>query len=386
MNLIQLKSQLQVAIPEELYKIAPGQIAYLTPYDGLSEQTTYNLSNVFYIFSHFGFGEQIKLQILPTDKPELIGAVVGRKDSETGTPYNLIISDEQSLIGFLADYFSLNVDEFVARSTTTVLAKNIMRRRGVRPEEQPLIISINPYDYPVPSKSNESGAHNFSCPFLGNSMRDDDSELLVVKPEKGSKEEKKLIAREAKKLEKVLRECAVFEIELDIDKIKRKVKDSLKSEVEYQLILDIDTIKEGPLSFCNTCDIYVADGEEYMLKLTAVEKAVYLTFLLFEKGIRILDTFEGFRQITQKIYNQLPDEDKCEKTAGGILDKGAVNPVVYADTLRTYISHVRDEVADKITHPLVAQGFAIEGLKDSEFGIARSTPAIRAQIRDAFNL
>ena len=90
----------------------------------------------------------------------------------------------------------------------------------------------------------------------------------------------------------------------DVDRIKKKVADSLKSTIEYKLSLDINTIKEGSLSFCTVCDIYVADGEAYKLNLTAAEKAIYLTYMLYENGIRVAETFDKFRGITQKIYNQ----------------------------------------------------------------------------------
>ena len=135
------------------------------------------------------------------------------------------------------------------------------------------------------------------------------------------------------------------------------------------------------------CDIYVAEGEEYKLDLTAGEKAVYLTFMLYEDGIRIKETAESsFRSITQKIYNQLPDDNKCEKTAGGILDTGDVIYEIYEKTLRGDISNIRAEIDDKIANPLIAQDFAIEGFKNKEFGISNSTPELRAQIKQAFGL
>ena len=190
-----------------------------------------------------------------------------------------------------------------------------------------------------------------------------------------------------RKLEKVLRDCTILNIELDVDRIKQKVINSLKSAIEYKLALNIKTIKEDSLSFCTVCDIYVAEGEDYKLDLTAGEKAVYLTFMLYEDGIRIKETAESsFRSITQKIYNQLPDDNKCEKTAGGILDTGDVIYDVYEKTLRGDISNIRAEIADQITNPLIAQDFAIEGFKDKEFGISNSTPELRAQIKQAFGL
>ena len=191
-----------------------------------------------------------------------------------------------------------------------------------------------------------------------------------------------------RRLEKVLRDCAILDIELDVDRIKQKVINSLKSStIDYKLALNIKTIKEDSLSFCTVCDIYVAEGEDYKLNLTAGEKAAYLTFMLYEDGIRIKETAESsFRSITQKIYNQLPDDNKCEKTAGGILDSRDVIFEVYEYNLRSDISRIRAKVDALIDNPLIAQDFAIEGFKDKEFGISNSTPELRAQIKQAFGL
>lgn len=105
-------------------------------------------------------------------------------------------------------------------------------------------------------------------------------------------------------------------------------------------------------------------------------------------GINVLNTFndKDFRSITQKIYLQLPDENKCEKNTGGITNNDDVFFDAYTRTLRGYISTIREEIARKIPHPLTAQQFAIEGFKEEEFGIQQSTPELRAQIKKAFNL
>ena len=378
MNLTQLKSQLKSGIPEEFYKVKPGQIAVLTPTTGLSGRAISHMGDLFNTFSHFGFAEQINLQILPTDKPELQEAIIGRPECETGCPYNIIVSDDHSLIGFLAAYFNLNSEEFAAR-----LPKLWNPKMRITPEISPLIISINPEDGPANPQPTEPA--QFTCPYI-DGAGDFGMGMKLVKPAKGSPEERKAYAQQKRKMEKVLRECAILDIELDIDGIKKKVADSLKSNFEYKLELDIDMLKEGSLSICNVCDIYVASGEKYKLKLNAVQKAIYLTFLLYKDGILLLDTYKDFRSISQKIYYQLPDEDKCIKNKNGIMDGGAVDPKVYAGTLRGYTCEIRTEIDRKIPNPMVAQDFAIEGLKKQKYGIANTTPEIIAQIKEAFDL
>lgn len=369
---------IQYNIPAELFKIDAGQLVLFVSKDGFEQTTAQKINDLFSFLRYLDIND-VKMNVVTTDNDEyLIGNIACRSPKEIGDTYKVAIGSWNTIAGLIAHYSGMSVDEVVKKVSSS--AEN--SRLSINTSNLPVIVSINPED--CPASSQHADSTQFTCPFMG-----DDGDygmgLKQVKPEKGSPAEKKFIFKQEKKLEKVLRECAIFDLSLDIDRIKKKVEDSLKSDVEYNLSLVIKVVKAAR-PFCPVCDIYVSKGTEFKLNLTAVEKAVYLSFLLYENGIRILDTADEFRRTTQKIYNQLPSADKCEKTAGGILDRGTVNIEVYTDTLRGYISSIRDEVADKISHPLVAQDFAIEGFKDKEFGIAKSTPEIRAQIKEAFGL
>lgn len=376
MDINRIKSTLQFAIPKELYDIAPGQVAYFVSKDGLNQFELNTLADLMRYFRRLHKDNDIKFSIVPTENELLIGTFAGRNPEEIGAPFRVIVSTWDTAAGFASQYFGEDVKDIVERVTK---APSISRIK-ISATDLPAIVEIDPEKRPYQKQSIEEQIESsYDSGF--------DMGLKIAKPEKGSLAEKKLIAKEEKKLEKILRECAILDIELDVDRIKQKVINSLKSTIEYKLALNIKTIKEDSLSFCTVCDIYVADGEDYKLDLTAGEKAIYLTFMLYKDGIRIKETAESsFRSITQKIYNQLPDDNKCEKTAGGILDTGDVIYDVYEKTLRGDISNIRAEIADKIANPLIAQDFAIEGFKDKEFGISNSTPELRAQIKQAFGL
>ena len=373
MDINLLKNQLQYAIPDELYNIEPGQIVFFVPQKGMNPRTAFKLHSFLRGLGQFYPDSDLNLNIITTGNELLIEAIAARPAQETGTPYNVIISSCDTIAGFASQYFGEDMETIMER-----LPKYGGVRSGRLLINTPaIVVSIDPAN--SPTKEQVSSDSSYQAGF--------DLGMKIAKPEKGSPAEKKLRIKEEKKLEKILRECAILDIELDVDRIKKKVINSLKSTIEYKLALNIKTIKEDSLSFCTVCDIYVAEGEEYKLDLTAGEKAVYLTFMLYEDGIRIKETAESsFRSITQKIYNQLPDDNKCEKTAGGILDTGDVIYDVYEKTLRGVLSTIRAEVADKIANPLIAQDFAIEGFKDKEFGISYSTPELRAQIKQAFDL
>lgn len=370
-----IKNQLQYSIPEELFSIDPGQIVFFVPSDGrISMEELSTLEDFFYCLRAAFRIDSFKVSLVPTSNQLLIATIAGRNPQEIDTPYKVFVGAWDSIPGIVSQYFGEDVEKIVGELRTP-------KWRRIK-TDSPAIVTINPANRSAQKQHKDIDQSVDSSYQSGYDM-----ELKIAKPEPGSKAEKALKTRMERKLEKVLRDCAILDIELDVDRIKQKVINSLKSTIEYKLALNIKTIKEDSLSFCTVCDIYIAEGEEYKLDLTAGEKAVYLTFMLYEDGIRIKETAESsFRSITQKIYNQLPDDNKCEKTAGGILDTGDVIYDVYEKTLRSDISRIRAEIDDKIANPLIAQDFAIEGFKDKEFGISFSTPELRAQIKQAFDL
>ena len=370
-----IKNQLQYSIPEELFSIDPGQIVFFVPSDGrISMEELSTLEDFFYCLRAAFRIDSFEVSLVPTSNQLLIATIAGRNPQEIDTPYKVFVGAWDSIPGIVSQYFGEDVEKIVGELRTP-------KWRRIK-TDSPAIVTINPANRSAQKQHKDIDQSVDSSYQSGYDM-----ELKIAKPEPGSKAEKALKTRMERKLEKVLRDCAILDIELDVDRIKQKVINSLKSTIEYKLALNIKTIKEDSLSFCTVCDIYVAEGEEYKLDLTAGEKAVYLTFMLYEDGIRIKETAESsFRSITQKIYNQLPDDNKCEKTAGGILDTGDVIYEIYEKTLRGDISNIRAEIDDKIANPLIAQDFAIEGFKNKEFGISNSTPELRAQIKQAFDL
>ena len=370
-----IKNQLQYSIPEELFSIDPGQIVFFVPSDGrISMEELSTLEDFFYCLRAAFRIDSFEVSLVPTSNQLLIATIAGRNPQEIDTPYKVFVGAWDSIPGIVSQYFGEDVEKIVGELRTP-------KWRRIK-TDSPAIVTIDPANRSAQKQHKDIDQSVDSSYQSGYDM-----ELKIAKPEPGSKAEKALKTRMERKLEKVLRDCAILDIELDVDRIKQKVINSLKSTIEYKLALNIKTIKEDSLSFCTVCDIYVAEGEDYKLDLTAGEKAVYLTFMLYEDGIRIKETAESsFRSITQKIYNQLPDDNKCEKTAGGILDTGDVIYDVYEKTLRSDISRIRAEIDDKIANPLIAQDFAIEGFKDKEFGISYSTPELRAQIKQAFDL
>ena len=373
MDIAKIKNNLRFATPTELYDIAPGQVVYFASKDGLCQFELIILADLLRYFRQLHKYNDIKLSIVPTDNELLIGTFAGRNPEEIDIPYKVVVSTWDTAAGFASQYFGEDIKEIVDREVKVLIASHIKITTDL-----PAIVEIDPENRPSPARSIEEQIESsYDSGF--------DMGLKIAKPEKGSLAEKKLIAKEEKKLEKILRECAVLGIELDIDRIKEKVANDLKKSVDYKLIIkkQRNNLRNRTIEY-NTYDIYVAEGEEYKLDLTGIHKAVYLAYLLYKDGLRVEDTFGEFREITKKIYGHLPFADKNEKLTGGIRDAEGTTFDAYTKTLRGYFTNIRDAISDKVLDPLVAQDFAIEGFKGAPFGIAKTTPEIIAQIKEDF--
>ena len=374
MDITRIKSTLRFAVPKELYDIAPGQVVYFVSKDGLCQFELNTLAELMRYFRRLHKDNDIKLSIVPTENELLIGTFAGRSPEQMNIPYKVVVSTWDTTAGFASQYFGEDVQSIVDRKPKVSVFSHINITTDL-----PAIVEIDPKNRPSQTRSIENQIESAY-------ERDFDTEYKIAKPEKGSLAEKKLIAKEEKKLEKILRECAVLEIELDIDRIKEKVADDLKKDIDYKLIIkkQRNKLRTRTIEY-STYDIYVADGDEYKLELTGILKAVYLTYLLYKDGLRVEDTYGEFREITKKIYGSLPFADKNEKESGGIRDAEGTTFDAYTRTLYGYLTDIRNAVADKIADPLIAQDFAIEGaFKGAPFGIAKTTPEIIAQIKEDF--
>lgn len=365
MDLNKLKEQLQTSIPEELYDILPGQVVLFVPKDGITDESRYLLGEHYAYTEVFGF--DTKISVVATDNDSLINAYAGRSPQETGSSYKVVICSVESFVGILSECFG---------ASKAFIAENIPREIGV---EQPFYVTIDSTKRPVKDICS-------SCPYRNAGDDESPLEVLISRPEPGSKAEKTLIKKEEDKLYSLLRECYALDIDLDVDKIRKKFDKAVNSNIDYQLIIKGKFHKSGLRIICDFCDIYVAEGKEFKLDLTAVEKAIYLTFLLYgNKGIRVKETFWGFRETCMKIYGRLPDDERNEKE-GGFRDDEFAIPEVYLSTLRGYLSTIRTKVSKVVLNPKTAIEFAIEGYKDQEYRIARSTPEIITQVKEYFGV
>lgn len=356
-------------IPAELYRVEPGQFVVFVSKEGFNEPVSRKMTTLFSILRRLDIVD-VKMNVITTNNYDyLIDNVACRSPKDVEAPYEVAIGSWESIVGLIAHYAGMPVEE-VAEEASQVEQDSLSINTG----ELPTIVKLDSSNIPLEEQ-----------PAIYYSDEDSQMELLSAKPEKGSNEEKKFIAQREKKIEKVLRECAAFDIELDIDKIKKKVKEAQSIVRDYKLIIKTHHDKHSSKRYkLDLCEIYVADSDDSKLNLTSLQTAVYLSFLLYKNGVSLIDSYDKLRKVARLIYGYLPNSEKTRKDETFLDDTNPIDS--YLNTLRTYTSNIRDAVADKVFDPLLAQKFSIEGLKDAPVKIEMSTPEIRKQIKDTFGL
>lgn len=365
MDISKIKNTLQFAVPKELYDIAPGQVAYFVSKEGLNQFELNTLAELMRYFRRLHKDNDIKLSIIPTDNELLIGTFAGRNPEQMDIPYKVVVSTWDTAAGFASQYFDEDVQTIVDREPKVSITSHINISTDL-----PAIVEINPENRPFRASvfSPEDSSDNFGI------------ELLQKRPT-NEKEKRDLIAKNEQKIRKIIWECEYLGLDLDVKAIIDDIE-AIKSLPTdgYQLSLKFEYKKASGLMDCN---IYV--GEDKELKLTAIQKAVYLTFLTLEDGLVIETATPSFTKRIQNIYGLLPDKEhkEIEETGvRGILHTQYIQP----KTLRGYMSEVNAVISKLIPNGLIAIEFAIEGVKDGAFKVLRSTPEIRERIIKAYNL
>lgn len=227
MDLDKLKSNLKYAIPLELYQIEADRVTLFISKNGISQRTSMTVTDMFRYFRNLYKDNNVTLSFFPTDNEALIDKIAARLPQEDGTPDKVVIGTWDTIAGFASQFFGEDINKIIERVPILVTHTHL----SISADKLPVVITINPEDCPVKKAQPTSSPAQFSCPFIDGDNGGLDMGLKIVKPESGSKAEKALKTRMERKLEKVLRDCAILDIELDVDRIKQKVINSLKSTI-----------------------------------------------------------------------------------------------------------------------------------------------------------
>lgn len=347
MILDRLAKTLQFAIPQELYLLEQNKVTVFVPKHGIDAPTVFQMVSLLDTISYMCQSDEIRLNFFPTDNDALIGIIASRIPRGTGELDKVVIGSSETLPGLIKEIYGKEVDY-----------------EGDTPS--PIIIDLDP----------KGGQIEESIDMDREPYDDLGPELLQKRPET-DKEKKELVAKYEQKFRKMLWECAYLGIDIDVQGVVAEVEANKTKTEGYDLSLQMIQ-KEASGSI--DCKIFVGEGRE--LKLTAIRKAIYLAFLTLEDGLVIESATPAFTKRIQNIYRLLPDREEKEEESGGLL----YVQYIQSKTLRGYMSDINSAISKLVPNGLVAIELGIEGEKEKEFKVMRSTPEIREQIIKAFNL
>lgn len=160
-------------------------------------------------------------------------------------------------------------------------------------------------------------------------------------------------------------------------------------------------IKSNPKLKLSNLEIYLSSAQEAEpLDLQPIEKAIYLTMLLYsEKGVYIekLDTYnkkldkdyKAFFDILIEIYENLPNSrryDNSDNSDNSVIIHIRQLKCIQRSTFLGYKKNIKDKIAAQIKNTRLAQQFSIEGPRNGLNRIEKSTPELREEIRKIFSL
>ena len=273
---------------------------------------------------------------------------------------------------FVEAYFNLSVEDIVkalylkkstwtSRQPTLIHISDEDRRKVQEMETEEIVRRIQEL---------EDGSEDLSFPDLTHSI-----EFLSYK---APTKEKTI-----KDLEKILSDAIYNDYDIDFDEIIKRIK--AENKRSFNLWFDYypkdededkDKVKDK-VNYFTKFDIYVSKTAK--LELTAIHKAVYLSFLLSKYGEILDDPTVGFYEVLKAIYKKLPDRVTD-------LENGIYSKDFSTTTLNGYRTEIRNAIKQHISNKNIVDEFAIEGYKGKPFKIQRSTEKLREDIIKLFGL
>lgn len=235
----------------------------------------------------------------------------------------------------------------------------------------------------APAQNQEPGQFGAcdDCPYKKGAQADDGfggMEMLQKNPP--SKQKVKLA------LESLISDCLEYGYDIDFDAIRKTIEEQKNNSKNYNLRINIEFTKGSKRRAMKNkeierLDIYISDNDDDLLNLSAIEKATYLTFLFYNdgNGIVIEDMKKDFIELMSSIYKRLPGRE---------IKFNDENNITYGNltlnTLAGYRNAIRNAIKEKLRYNGLVNEFAIEGYKNLEFKISKSTEEIRNLIREVF--
>ena len=339
-----------------------GQIFILTnPQVGITSKTTHMMGFILSMARQYSKGHI--LHTLPVDDPKLWDCFICKVKTEDGD--QILVSDKDSLVEMLCEFWGLDYDEVC--KTIVIPKRNKTVTSGG--EKHPLRVSLKPVGKPVPEMERKDGTISLEL------LQDHSREKTILD------------------IRSTFKDNFNFGLGITLEEVLAIYKEEQAHKKTYRLDIKVkwDEYREfvpgkGMVKKkkMKSCDIRLIDnlGTPYLIKLEAMAKAIYLTYLFFEDGIAYsqITYSKEFYNIFKQIYKKLP------WSQGGYPDSFNLENKAELDTFTNYISKIRKEIQRVTNDTYAVEQFAVEGGRKDDYRIAGATDENRDVVRKEFRI
>ena len=351
----------QNGLPQGLNNIPFGQVFILTnPFLGITSKSIQMMEFILSMAKQYDQGHIINA--MPVDYSGLWDCFSCKVRTEDGD--QILVSDKDSLIEMLCEFWGLDYKE-VCKS---IVIKGRYKKVTFGGDSHPARINVSLPEAPIPV------------------MKKDDSTISLNFLQATSRGEA------YGNIRSTIIDNFNYGFGITLDEIIELYKTEERNRKTYTLDIQIERKKvyeKGkPVQKIKSCELYLIDnfGAPHHFSLSAQAKAIYLTFLLYEGGLRIKEISgnEEFYNAFKKIYLQVPYHSKAglPKNFDNLNDTGSSQYTYFLQK----IGEIRDSIMDETNDNSARTLFAVEGNSSTPFGVAGSTYENRVKVKEEFGL
>lgn len=350
----------QNVLPKELSDLPFGQLFVLNnPFLGITSKNIFIMQFIFSMAKQYEKHHMVNA--IPVEYSGLWDCVACKVQTCNGP--QILIADNNSLVKMLCEFWGLDYEE-VSKTVNIASRYKDVTMNATSPMRVAICSSIK-----------------VSAPSIGLSSAPYDPTLGFIQTH--TKE------RALGDIRCTLLDNSNYGLGISLEELIDIYKSVESGKKTYSLDINIekkDVIEKAKtIQKIKSCDIILIDneGEKHSLKLEVYCKALYLTFILFEKGIGIKEISgdEEFYNTFKKIYLSLPHSSKASLPKQ--FDLWSDNKYLL---FIQKIGKIRDAIMDITNDNYNKEKFAVEGNKGEAFKVAGATEELRETIKREFGI
>lgn len=349
----------QNGLPQEIANIPFGQVIVLTsPFLGITAKTIHMMEFILSFAKDFGLSHNVNARSVQYSG--LWGCFVCKVKTDKG--FQILVSDKESLVEMLCEFWGLDYNSVC----DSYVLPDRYKSYTLGGEAHPVKVTIS-----TPIK-------------LAHSDKEESIKLNFLQAHSR--------AEVYGNIKSSIIDNFNYGYGISLDDIISIYKEEEKNRKTYTLDIHIERkkvyVKAKPVMKIKDCEFRLHDnfGGEYVFDPPVKSKAIYLTFILFPKGLRIKDIANNkvFYEAFKKIYLQLPNHSMkyLPKNFDNLNNTESNEYTLFLQQL----GYIRDTIMDATNDNSARENYAVEGDFDLPFGVAGATVEIREKVKKEFDL